>query len=265
MPLTGESNRQPLPPDGLIIVGHGTRDERGCAEFAELVQQVILRAPRTIVEGCFLELVEPDLPRAVDRAIERGASCLAVVPLLLVSAGHANRDIPQLVAAAADKHPTVGIEQMPHLGSHSAVRELAQRRYAAAIEGLRTVAANETLHLVVGRGTKDPAANIALCGFARQRQEQTGAGWLETCFLAMTEPSLERGLQLLPGLPFRRVVVEPHLLFQGELLDRVRSMVASATAQWLEREFVVVDRLGPDPALARAILELAEIPTSEAS
>ncbi len=255
--------QHPLNPDGLTIVGHGTRDERGCAEFAELVRAVAALSPATIVEGCFLELVEPDVLRGVARAIERGASRLAVVPLLLVSAGHAKRDIPRLIAAAAEQFPAATISQMPHLGAHPAVLDLAQRRYAAALADRAVVPAGETLHLIVGRGTKDPAANAALCNFARQRREQSQAGWLEACFLAMTEPSLEQALRVLPHLPFRRVVVEPHLLFQGELLDRVRAMVAEAAPRWPNREFIVAERLGPEESLAKAVLELAEIPTPE--
>jgi sirohydrochlorin cobaltochelatase len=224
-------------------------------------------APSTIVEGCFLELVEPDLLGGVERAIRRGAQRLAVVPLLLVSAGHAKRDIPRLVAAAAAQFPDATIEQRPHLGSHAAIAELAQRRHEQALSGQRNLPSNETLLLVVGRGTKDEQANAALCTFARQRGQRTGAGWVETCFLAMTEPLLERALDLLTPLELRRIVVEPHLLFQGELLDRIRAMVAAAATRWTAREFIVAERLGPDPTLAAAILELAglrlEPPTTQ--
>lgn len=246
-------------PDGLIVVGHGTRDDRGCAEFAELVNLVTGLAPRTTVEGCFLELVEPDLIGGVERAIRRGARRLAVVPLLLVSAGHAKRDIPRLVAAAAAQFPEATIEQRPHLGSHAAISELAQRRYEESLKNLPPRPNDQTLLVVVGRGTKDEGANAALGAFARQRAAQTGAGRHETCFLAMAEPSLERALGLLPQLALPRIVVEPHLLFQGELLDRIRGMVAAAAARWPAREFVVTDRLGPDSDLAEAILELAGI------
>ena len=203
--------------------------------------------------------------RGIAHAIERGAKRLAVVPLLLVSAGHAKRDIPQLVTAAAAQFPAATIEQMPHLGAHPAVLDLAHRRYTSALADRAVVPPGETLHLVVGRGTKDPDANAALCSFARKRREQSQAGWLEVCFLAMTEPSLEQALRVLPHMPFRRVVVEPHLLFQGELLDRVRAMVAEVAPHCPDREFIVAGRLGPDPALAKAVLELAEIPTREST
>ena len=155
MPASAEQTTPCSRADGLIIVGHGTRDERGTAEFAELANLVATLAPATIVEGCFLELVEPDLMGGVERAVRRGAARLAVVPLLLVSAGHAKRDIPHLVAAAAARFPDVTIEQMPHLGSHPAIGELAQCRYEEALCDRPALPNHETLLLVVGRGTKD--------------------------------------------------------------------------------------------------------------
>ena len=83
-------------------------------------------------------------------------------------------------------------------------------------------------------------------------------GWLETSFLAMTEPSLDRALEILARLPFSRVVVEPHFLFQGELLDRVREMIVATAQRLPEREFLVADRLGPDELVARAVAELVQ-------
>jgi len=250
-------------PDGILLVGHGTRDERGRAEFAELAGQVAALGPGTIVEGCFLELAAPDLIAGVAQAVERGASRLAVVPLLLVSAGHAKRDIPHLIATAARQFPTVTIEQKSHLGGHRAIEILAQRRYEESVSQLAPMPPDQTLLLVVGRGTKDATANAGLCGYARRRQETTRAGWLETCFLAMAEPSFERALEIVPRLGFSRIVVEPHLLFRGELLDRIGVLVSQAAPRWPDVEFVITERLGADVTLAHAVWELAGIPSSE--
>jgi sirohydrochlorin cobaltochelatase len=219
--------------------------------------------PETIVEGCFLELVEPDIPQGIQRAIDRGARRLAVVPLLLVAAGHARRDIPQQIATAMARFPGVEIRQTQHLGSHPALLEVAKRRHLQALARRAGVPVADTLLLVVGRGTKDPAANAELCSFARHRFEQTPVGWQETCFLAMTEPSLARALNLVRQLSFSRVVIEPHFLFQGELLDRVRKMVADVAAECSGKEFIVSERLGADELLAEAIIELAGVRPSK--
>src|SRR5436190_669000 len=85
---------------GLLLVGHGTRDAEGLAEFASLARLVMERLPEFAVEPCFLELAEPDIPTAVHRLMASGIRQLTVAPLLLFAAGHAKRDIPMTVAEA---------------------------------------------------------------------------------------------------------------------------------------------------------------------
>ncbi len=84
--------------EGVLLVGHGTRDDVGAGEFlatAELVREALREH---LVEACFLELRKPDLAAGFSRLVQRGARRVAVVPMLLLAAGHANRDIPAIVA-----------------------------------------------------------------------------------------------------------------------------------------------------------------------
>jgi len=256
--MAPRETNEPTARGGILIVGHGTRDQRGCVEFAQLVERARVLAPSLVVEGCFLELAVPDIAAGIRRAVERGARWLAVVPLLLVSAGHAKTDIPRQIAAAAACYPEISIWQTPHLGAHEAVLQLAHRRYCESLASRAPVPPEETLLLVVGRGTNDPEANVELCQFARRRWEQTRVGRMEVCFLAMTEPSLDDMLRIVAELPFPRIVVEPHFLLAGQLLDRVNALAAQAALRWPKREFVVCARLGPDNLLADAIVELSQ-------
>ena len=85
---------------GLLLVGHGTRDPAGLAEFREVAGKVAELAPEFRTEACFLELAEPDIGTAVGRLLEARIERLIVAPVLLFSAGHAKRDIPAAVEAA---------------------------------------------------------------------------------------------------------------------------------------------------------------------
>ena len=83
------------------------------------------------------------------------------MPLVLFSAGHAKRDIPAALAQAIARNPGVDIELCPPLGCHPAILELvaststAGRRLSA---GARTVSPDETLLILVGRGSSDAEA-----------------------------------------------------------------------------------------------------------
>lgn len=48
---------------GLLLVGHGTRDAEGLAEFASLARLVMERLPEFVVEPCFWNWPNRTFPR----------------------------------------------------------------------------------------------------------------------------------------------------------------------------------------------------------
>lgn len=245
-----DSRRQ----QGLLLVGHGTRDRAGRAEFLRLVE-LTDRRERWTVEGGFLELAEPDIDRAVARLVERGVERVTVAPLLLFAAGHVKDDLPRAMRAALEGHRQVEWRQAGHLGCHAALLELSARRFREALIGRAPRAAEETLLLMVGRGSRDAGASAETQRFAALRAERTPAGRVETCFYAMAEPSLDAMLAEITNWSYRRVVVQPHLLFHGELLAAIRARVQKAAPAAPRQEWIVTEHLGPDRLLPQALWE----------
>jgi sirohydrochlorin cobaltochelatase len=247
---------------GTLVVGHGTREAAGIAEFHAVVEQAAARLSPLPVEPGFLELAEPTIDAGLQRLAERSVRHAVVVPLLLFAAGHAKRDIPEATAAAAGR---LGLtwHQASHLGLDRRIVELSARRYDEALVGRSEVAAAETLLIVVGRGSTDSTALDEFREFARQRGAERPVGRVEVAFTAMAEPRLDDVLAAAGSLPYRRVVVQPHLLFAGELLDRVGRLTAGAAARFPNQEWLVTDRLGPHPLLVEAVTaRIVEPPTS---
>ena len=233
------------------------------AEFLTLAREVAGFCPNVAVEPCFLELAQPNFAEGVDRAVGRGVRRLTVMPLLLFAAGHAKRDIPRDIATAAARHPGVSIRQAGHLGCHEAVLTLSERRCHEALSPFREVPDRDTLLLLVGRGSNDAEATREMVRFSQLRHQRQPVGRLENCFLALAEPSLEQALVAIASLPYSRVIVQPHLLFLGELLDRVHRSIAATAAEQPRREWIVTCPLGGDPGLAQAILEIAGVGTRD--
>ena len=113
---------------GVLVVGHGTRDAAGIAEFHEVVRQLTIRLAPRPVEAGFLELAEPSIAAAVDRLAARGVRRFTVAPVVLFAAGHAKRDIPDAVSAASSQHAHLQWRQAGPLGLQRDLVELAARR-----------------------------------------------------------------------------------------------------------------------------------------
>jgi len=248
----------PSPPD-VLLVGHGTRDPRGLEEFQQLARMTAERLPDRAVESCLLELAPPDIAAGLGALAARGAQRVVVQPLLLFAAGHLQHDIPRAVQSAAERHPGLEWWLGQALESQTELVELSAVRYRQALTNRTQVPDDDTLLILVGRGSLDAAASAEMARFSRLRRQRTPVGRLEICYLAMSRPALNETLSLAAGLPFRRIVVQPHLLFPGELEETVRRSVEEWAA--LEpaenrpaKEWIVAPHLGPHKLLVDAIV-----------
>ncbi len=252
--------------ESLLLVGHGTRDACGLAEFQRAAALVREGAGGRLVEACYLELTTPTIAEGVARLAEAGVQRITLAPVLLFAAGHAKRDIPAAVMGAAAAYPEIAIYIAGALECSEHLLVLSQRRFDEALAGRRPIPDHMTLLLMVGRGSFDAEATAAMHRFAELRGRRAPVGEVKTCFVAMQRPSLAEALAEACGAGFERIVVQPHLLFQGELLAEIQTGVqaVSADAQTADDpriDWVVTAPLGPEPELAAAILERAEAGT----
>jgi len=237
-------------PTGWLLVGHGTRDAAG---RAELMTTAELLAQRTAgpVEHSFLELAEPTIADGLTRLAARGVRRVVVVPLLLFSAGHAKQDVPAEVAANAERLGLVVIAQASPLDCHPSLLELSRCRFREAMG--KSTSLDATILLMVGRGSSDPLAQAAMKRYCAALSAIVGFN-VETAFVAAAEPLLPGMLEEIASRRPARVVVQPHLLFQGEVLSAIHSSVDRAVREHPAVQWLVAPHLGPHELLVEAIL-----------
>jgi sirohydrochlorin cobaltochelatase len=236
----------------LLIVGHGTKSEAGCAQFAELVERAQLRAAYADVAGGFLELAPPPIQDAVNRLVEGGHRTIDVVPLVLVAAGHSKGDIPAALKREELRHPGLSFRYGRPLGSHPDLLAVAERRLQEQVPREQWA---DTAVLLVGRGATDPDANAEVAKTARLLQEGRGVGTVETAFISLAQPSVPAGLDRARRLGFGRVVVLPWFLFAGVLPDRIAAQTDEWAAQHPDVDVRTAGLLGPGDELAGVVLE----------
>lgn len=236
----------------LLVIGHGTKSEAGCGQFAELVERVQSGAPYADVAGGFLELAPPPIQDAVQRLVDAGHTSVDVVPLVLVAAGHSKGDIPAALERERLRHPGLVFRYGRPLGPHPDLLTVAEARLEALVPRAQWP---DTAVVLVGRGATDPDANAEVAKTARLLQEGRGIGTVETAFISLASPSVPDGLGRAQKLGFSRVVVLPWFLFAGVLPDRI---VAQAQA-WAEQhpgvEVLQAGLIGPGAALAGVVAE----------
>ena len=233
---------------GIMVCGHGSRDDQAVSEFASVARGLAERLPQYPVESGFLEFATPVIRDGLDRLAERGCTRILAIPGMLFAAGHAKNDIPSVLNTWAAAHPEIQVDYARELAIDVKMMRAAGDRVkeALAAAGAR-VPASETLLAVVGRGASDPDANSNVAKVTRMLWEGLGFGWAETVYSGVTFPLVEPGLEHAVRLGFRRIIVFPYFLFTGRLAKRIYQHTDIVAARHPEVEFIHAPYLNDHP------------------
>ena len=119
---------------GVIVVDHGSVR----AESNESLERIVSRFASTcqypIVEPAHMELAEPTIAQAFDRCVEKGANHIIVIPFFLGPGKHWKKDIPELSAAAAEKHSGATFRVADPIGMHPLISDVLAARLDECLE-----------------------------------------------------------------------------------------------------------------------------------
>jgi sirohydrochlorin cobaltochelatase len=237
-------------PDGLLLVGHGSRSDAGAAEMEAIANLVAAALPEVLVDIGFLEISDPPAGPVLDGLAAAGCGRVVVLPLVLLGAGHAKSDVPALVLEGRERHPDLHV----HFGSPLGIsRELVELLGAS----LESAGAGRLPLLLIARGTSDPDANGDAHKVARLLGEWVGSPFVHTAFTGVTTPRVADGLEVFARLGHRRMAVAFWFLCTGVLVERARADIAAFAAA-TGIEVVDAGHLGPDARVVPAILERYE-------
>jgi len=248
----------PILPEGtgVMLCGHGSRNQRAVGEFAALADVLRTRLPTVPVAFGYLEFANPVIHLGLDRLREQGVRHVLAVPGMLFAAGHAKNDIPAVLKTYEAAHPGLTITYGRELGVDLKMLRAAGDRIE---EGLRTsprqIPRAETLLLVVGRGASDPDANSNVAKVTRMLWEGMGFGWAEVAYSGVTFPLVAPALDHAVRLGYRRIVVFPYFLFTGVLVNRIYDAVDEAQAKYPSIELLKAPYLDDHPLVVDTLLD----------
>ncbi len=249
IPIRRDATRPPIragATEGLLLAAHGSVCARNALEIQALTGLVGRALPNVAVAAGYLEMSEPPAGPVADNLVAAGCRRIAVLPLMLLSAGHAKSDVPAVVHEARLRHPDVEFCFGAPLGvSRAAIELLGKAVVASGGAGLPL--------LVVARGTSDPDANAEACKAARLIGEWTGAPFSYAGFSGVTGPAVPEAADIFARLGFARIAVAWWFLCHGKLIERGRDDLAGFAAR-TGVEVLDAGYLGPDGGLASLIV-----------
>lgn len=112
----------------VLLIAHGSRRESANADLREMAARLAAAGTRPVVEPCFLELAEPDIPSGAAACVARGAARVLMIPYFLSAGVHLLSDLTAARDDLAARHPGVEFALGPPLGPHPLLDRLVEAR-----------------------------------------------------------------------------------------------------------------------------------------
>ena len=249
----------------VLLIGHGSRDEEGNEEFLRFVDELQCSDPEQTFVACFLEFANPDIAAGIDACVERGATRVLAVPIILLAASHVKLEIPDELDEARHRYPQLEIVYGRNIGLHERLLDLlVERFHELTIQNNRPATGSphpdsEGVHdmaiVLMGRGSSDPDANGDVYKIARILWERTGVSTVETCFTGITDPRLPTGVERAVRLGARRVIVIPYFLFTGVLIKRMTNLILELRQRYPQITLQMAEYFGLHDILREVVLD----------
>ncbi|MFU8689222.1 sirohydrochlorin chelatase [Rossellomorea sp. FS2] len=198
----------------VLYVCHGSRVKEARDEAVDFITSCKAHVDAEIQEISFLELAEPSIQEGFAACVEKGATHIAVVPLLLLTAVHAKKDIPEEIDTCMGEYPEIAVSYGRPIGVHDKLIE-------SVILHLNSVVDHVVL---IGRGSSDPAVKRDLGAIAEKVRQRSGMKTVQTCFLTACKPSFSGILEEMSATK-EPVLFIPYLLFTGLLMKDIQAKI----------------------------------------
>jgi energy-coupling factor transporter ATP-binding protein EcfA2/sirohydrochlorin ferrochelatase len=119
---------------GVVLVGRGSSDPDASSDLYKLARLLADGRDLGFVEPAFIQVTQPDVPAALERARRLGARTIVVMPLFLFTGVL----VPRVYRQAhewGDAHPEVEVRAAAHLGPDRRLARLVLERHREAIDG----------------------------------------------------------------------------------------------------------------------------------
>ncbi|RCW65859.1 sirohydrochlorin chelatase [Saliterribacillus persicus] len=233
----------------VLYISHGSRVEKARQEATTFLQTVSERVKAPLQEICFLELAEPDIAKGVSNLVNKGATKIAMIPVLLLSAGHYYKDIPNEIKKAKQQYPSVTFTYGEPIGVQDKVIDILVERI---LEKKVAPLSNASI-LLVGRGSYMPESARAIEEIARRLKNKIEVCDVRVCYLAACEPSFPDAIEASVNEDWSQIYVVPYLWFTGLLMRSVQDKINQL--ERADQEIIICDYLNDHPYMIEALTD----------
>ena len=243
-----------------IILSHGSHDQNGLIEFKKAFQVFESIADQPVLTYGFLELIQPTISDALTYVTHFPITTIILIQSFLLNANHTKNDIPKILKNFSQHHPKYHLKISKPLSANLQILELIKASITTVEQSSKTSISREnTLVILVGRGTSDPLANAWSLEVAQHLQNILKFKQIAVSFATSVEPKLQTVLKQADSSRTQRIIIVPLLLWSGTVYSRILESIHQGQAQKADIEWLVTPPLGTHPLLPHVWQDLSPL------
>lgn len=232
---------------GILYVCHGSRDQDAITEVRSFISSVMEEINVPLQEYCFLELTEPSIDQGIVKLLSLGVKKIAVIPVLLLNAGHYYKDIPEKIKENRERYPDIQFIYGKPLGVQDRLIDILVDR----IKETGSCIYDDAKILLVGRGSTYPETQQDFNLIRTKLEQKTKLKHIDVCFLAALKPSFDQVFQDSLKENHSQIWIIPYLWFTGFLMNYLRKQVSTHSSG--NKQLILTRQLGHHPIIKEAL------------
>ena len=110
--------------NGILILAHGSKRQETEVILNSLIEKVKVKTGEEHVYPAFLQFSELNLEKGIKNLVEKGASCIKIMPMFIFDGVHVTQDIPNELKEIIAKYPQVKIKISGHIGDDDKLADI---------------------------------------------------------------------------------------------------------------------------------------------
>ena len=112
--------------EALILVAHGSKVKSSNDEIAQIALKIknSVKENDLLVFHAFLELTEPSIFMAINKALNENCTKIKIFPYFLAAGKHVQEDIPNELKKFKKQYPDIEFAILPHIGKCNGIENM---------------------------------------------------------------------------------------------------------------------------------------------
>ena len=239
----------------LLLIDRGSREKEVKDELDFICKKVKEKGDYFYTDYCFLEVIPPYIKDGVEKCLTSKIDVLTIIPYFLYPGRKVKAAVNDVIKFQSNIDVKLIISKP--MSMHKTMIEIVDNRISTVLEENKIkLAKNEVDVLIIGHGSKDPNAHLAI--------RYVVDGLVSTyrnvnyCFLEIEEPTIEQGIDKCKNNNPEILVIVFYFLHEGAHVKRdIYEDLNPAIEKSNLKNVLITKHIGTDDKMIDLILERA--------